>query len=48
MQAVVSAVEVVGPIPVEVAIADDASELEDRLGSGQFPSRAGDFQTVAD
>jgi hypothetical protein len=48
MQAVVFAVEVVGPIPVEAAVADDGSELEDRLGSGQSPSRAGDLQTVAD
>ncbi|MFD0857259.1 hypothetical protein ACFQ07_33960 [Actinomadura adrarensis] len=40
--------EVMGPVGVQVTVADDGAELEDRLGSGQPPPGAGDLQAVAD
>lgn len=46
--ALVFAVEVIGPVPVEVAVADDGSEPEDGFGSGQSPPGSGDLQAVAD
>lgn len=48
MNAVVFAVKVIGPVPAEVAVADDGAEPEDGLGSCQSPPGSGDLQAVAD
>ena len=48
MDAAVFAVEVVTPVGVEVAVADQGTEFQDGLGSGQAPAGAGDLQAVAD
>src|SRR5487761_1392801 len=42
------AFEVVAPVLLEVAVADDRAQGEDCLGSGQSPSRAADVEAVAD
>jgi hypothetical protein len=48
MDAVVFAVEVVAPVGVGVAVADQGTEFQDGLGGGQAPAGAGDLQAVAD
>ena len=48
MDAAVFAVEVVAPVGVEVAVADQGAEFQDGLGAGQSPAGAGDVQAVAD
>src|SRR5829696_9336716 len=40
--------QVVGPVVVEVAVAVERAELEDRLGAGQAPASAGAVHAVFD
>src|SRR5215210_8631656 len=40
--------QVVGPVVVEVAVAAERPELEDRLGAGQAPASAGAVHAVFD
>src|SRR6266545_3524748 len=40
--------EVVGPVVVEVAVAAQGTELEDRLGTGQAPAGAGEVHPILD
>src|SRR4029453_12782091 len=40
--------QVPGPVPVEVAVADEGAEFEDGFGAGQAPAGAGDVHAVLD
>jgi len=48
VDALVFLVEVECPVGVEIAVADEGSEFEDCLGSGQAPAGAGDVESVFD
>jgi hypothetical protein len=46
--AVVFFPHVVGPVLIEVAVAVECSQEQDRFGSGQSPAGAGDVEAVFD